>query len=49
MAFVQSKVGIAIREFWAKKIYSRTEWTGNKGDFSNLAPVGVITLGSGDE
>ena len=49
MAFVQSKFGIAIREYWAKKIYSRAEWTGNKGAFSNLAPVGVITLGSGDE
>ena len=49
MAFVQSKFGIAFREYWAKKIYSRAEWTGNKGAFSNLAPVGVITLGSGDE
>ena len=49
MAFVQSKFGIAMREYWAKKIYSRAEWTGNKGAFSNLAPAGVITLGSGDE
>ena len=49
MAFVQSKFGIAMREYWAKKIYSRAEWTGNKGAFSNLAPTGVITLGSGDE
>ena len=49
MAFVQSKFGIAFREYWAKKIYSRAEWTGNKGAFSNLAPIGVIKLGSGDE
>ncbi len=49
MAFVQSKFGIAFREYWAKKIYSRAEWTGNKGAFSNLTPAGVITLGSGDE
>ena len=49
MAFVQSKFTIALREYLAKKIYSRAEWSGNKGAFSNLAPVGVITLGSGDE
>ena len=49
MAFVQSKFTIALREYLAKKIYSRAEWTGNKGAFSNLAPVGVITIGSGDE
>ena len=49
MAFVQAKFGVALREYWAKKIYSRAEWTGNKGAFSNLAPVGVITLGSGEE
>lgn len=49
MAFVQSKFTIALREYMAKKIYSRAEWSGNKGAFSNLAPVGVITLGSGDE
>ena len=49
MAFVQAKFEIAFREYFAKKIYSRAEWSGNKGAFSNLAPVGVITLGSGDE
>ena len=49
MAFVQSKFEIALREFFAKKIYSRAEWAASKGAFSNLAPVGVITLGSGDE
>ena len=49
MSFVQSKFEIAMREYWAKKIYSRAEWTGNKGAFSNLAPIGVIKIGSGDE
>ena len=48
MAFVQSKFGIAFREYWAKKIYSRAEWNGNKGPFSNMAPIGVISVGSGD-
>lgn len=49
MAFVQSKFEIAFREYFAKKIYSRAEWSGNKGAFSNLAPIGVITIGSGNE
>lgn len=49
LAFVQTKFGIALREYLAKKIYSRAEWTGNKGAFSNLAPTRVINLGSGDE
>ncbi len=48
MSFVQSKFTIAMREYWAKKIYSRAEWTGNKGAFSGLNPIGVITLGGGD-
>jgi hypothetical protein len=48
MSFVQSKFTIAMREYWAKKIYSRAEWTGNKGAFSGLNPVGVITIGGGD-
>lgn len=48
MTFVQSKFGIAFREYWAKKIYSRAEWTGNKGPFSNMAPTGVISVGGGD-
>ena len=48
MAFVQSKFTIAMREYWAKKIYSRAPWVGNKGAFAGLAPQGVITLGSGD-
>ena len=48
MSFVQSKFTIAMRDYWAKKIYSRAEWTGNKGAFSGLNPVGVITLGGGD-
>ena len=49
MGFVQAKFGIAMREYLAKKIYSRAEWKANKGAFSNLAPQGVIKLGSGDE
>ena len=49
LAFIQSKFEIAFREYFAKKIYSRAEWTGNKGAFSDLAPVGVISIGSGDE
>ena len=48
MSFVQSKFTIAMRDYGAKKIYSRAEWTGNKGAFSGLNPVGVITLGGGD-
>jgi len=48
MSFVQSKFSIAMREYWAKKIYSRAEWTGNKGAFSGLKPIGVITIGGGD-
>ena len=35
MAFVQTKFGIALREYLAKKIYSLANWTGNKGPFSN--------------
>lgn len=46
MAFVQAKFGIAFREYWAKKIYSRALWTGNKGPFSGMAASGVITIGS---
>lgn len=48
MAFIQSKFTIAMREYWAKKIYSRAPWDGNKGAFAGLAPQGVITIGSGD-
>ena len=35
MAFVQTKFGIALREYIAKKIYSLANWEGNKGPFSN--------------
>ena len=31
MAFVQTKFGIALREYIAKKIYSLAAWDGNKG------------------
>lgn len=47
MGFVQRKFGVAFREYWAKKIYSRAEWKGNKGAFSGLAPEGVIDIASG--
>ena len=33
MAFVQTKFGIALREYIAKKIYSLAKWDGNKGPF----------------
>ena len=46
MGFVQSKFTIAMREYWAKKIYSRAPWVGNKGAFAGLAPQGVITIGN---
>ena len=35
MAFVQTKFGIALREYLAKKIYSLANWGGNKGPFAN--------------
>jgi HK97 family phage major capsid protein len=35
MAFVQTKFGIALREYLAKKIYSLANWEGNKGPFAN--------------
>lgn len=46
MGFVQQKFTIAMREYLAKKIYSRAEWTGNKGPFAGKAAAGVITIGS---
>ena len=45
MAFVQTKFGIALREYIAKKIYSQAEWTGNKGPFSG-ATAKNIELGA---
>jgi HK97 family phage major capsid protein len=35
MAFVQTKFGIALREYLAKKIYSLANWSQNKGPFAN--------------
>jgi hypothetical protein len=46
MAFVQTKFGIAQREYLAKKIYSLANWDGNKGPFSGKkASAGTIELG----
>lgn len=41
MAFVQTKFGIALREYIAKKIYSQAEWTGNKGPYSGKTPTNI--------
>lgn len=41
MAFVQTKFGIALREYIAKKIYSQAEWTGNKGPYSGKTPQNI--------
>ena len=47
MAFVQTKFGIAQREYLAKKIYSLANWDGNKGPFSGKkASASTITLGA---
>jgi len=46
MAFVQTKFTLALRIYLAKKIYSRANWTGNKGPFSNLAKAGDIEIGA---
>jgi HK97 family phage major capsid protein len=47
MAFVQTKFGIALREYLAKKIYSLANWGGNKGPFSNKkASATNIELGA---
>ncbi len=46
MAFVQSKFTLALRIYLAKKIYSRANWSGNKGPFANLAKAGDIAIGA---
>ena len=47
MAFVQTKFGIALREYLAKKIYSLARWDGNKGPFSNKKASAInIELGA---
>ena len=47
MAFVQSKFGIALRTYLAKKIYSLANWDKNKGPFSGKkASATNITLGT---
>jgi hypothetical protein len=48
LGFVQQKFAIALREYWAKKVYSHAEWTGNAGAFSAMAPKGVIVLNDGN-
>jgi hypothetical protein len=48
LGFVQQKFEIALREYWAKKLYSHAEWTGNAGPFSAMAPKGVIVLNDGN-
>ena len=45
MAFVQTKFTIAMRKYLAKKIYSKENWSGNKGPFAGLTP-GTIELGT---
>lgn len=46
MAFVQTKVTIALRKYLAEKLYSQAAFTGNHGPFSNLTPAGTIDLGN---
>ena len=47
MAFVQTKFGIALREYIAKKIYSLAAWDGNRGPFANKkASATNIELGA---
>ena len=47
MAFVQTKFGIALREYLAKKIYSLAPWDGNRGPFANKkASATDIELGA---
>lgn len=45
MAFVQTKFTIALKKYLAKKIYSKENWSGNKGPFAGLTP-GTIELGT---
>ena len=45
LGFVQRKFEIAQREYLAKKIYSRANWTGNKGPYANLTKAGDIEIG----
>ena len=45
LGFVQRKFELAQREYLAKKIYSRADWLGNKGPYSNLTKAGDIEIG----
>ena len=42
MGFVQTKFGIAQREYLAKKIYSLANWTGNKGPFAGMTAKNIV-------
>jgi len=42
LAFVQTKFGIALREYLAKKIYSQAKWNKNKGPFSGATPKEIV-------
>lgn len=44
IAFVQQKFTLALRKYFAQKVYSQAEWAGNKGPFSGLTPK-TIELG----
>lgn len=41
MAFVQAKFTIALKKYFAKKIYSQANWSGNKGPFSGATPTNI--------
>ena len=45
LGFVQRKFEIALREYLAKKIYSRANWSGNHGPYANLTKAGDIEIG----
>ena len=42
MAFVQTKFGIAMRIYLAKKIYSQASWLKNKGPFGGATPKEIV-------
>ena len=46
LGFVQTKFTLAMRKYFAKKIYSQAEWSGVKGPFSGLSAAGTINVAS---
>lgn len=44
LEFVQQKLALSLKKYFAEKLYSQAEWDGNKGPFAGLAPAGTITL-----